>query len=49
MTEWYDFSMLKPGSHIVVTVVIIGDRKQVQANSERNLSQLLQLSCSLHA
>ena len=40
---------LKPGSHIVVTVVIFGNCKQVQANSERNLSQLLQLICSLYA
>ena len=37
---------LKPGSHIVV---IIGNHKQVQANSERNLSQLLQLFRSLYA
>ena len=40
---------LKPGSYIVVIVVIIGNRKQVHANSERNLSQLLQLICSLYA
>ena len=33
--------VFKPGSHMVVIVVIIVNRKQVQANSERNLSQLL--------
>ena len=37
----------KPGSHIVVIVVIIGNHKQVQANSEKNLTKLLQLICSL--
>ena len=41
--------VLKPGSRIIVIVVIIGNRKQVQADSERNLSQLLQLICSLYA
>ena len=37
------------GSPIVVIVVIIGNRKQVQTYSERNFSQLLQLICSLYA
>ena len=27
-----------PGSHTVVIVVIIGNRKQIQANSKRNLN-----------
>ena len=36
---------LKSGSHIVVIVVIIGNYKQVQAHSERHLSQLLKLIC----
>ena len=40
---------LKSDSHIVVIVVIIGDLKQVQNNSKRNLNQLLQLICSLYA
>ena len=40
---------LKPGSYTVVTVVIIGNRKQVQAYSERDFSQLLQSVCSLYA
>ena len=41
--------MVKPGSHIVVIVVTIGNRKQVQANIERNLSKPLQLIFSLYA
>ena len=40
---------VQTGSHIIVNVVIIGNRKQVQAYSERNLSQLLQFICSLYA
>ena len=40
---------IKPGTYIVVIVVIIGNRKQVKAFSERNLTQLLQLICSLYA
>ena len=43
------YSPFKVESHIVVIVVIIDNRKQVQANSERNLSQLLQIICSLYA
>ena len=34
---------LKPGSRIVVIVIVISNRKQVKVNSERNLSQLLTL------
>ena len=42
--------MIKPGSHIVVTgIVTIGNCKQVQANSERNLSQFLHIIFSLYA
>ena len=37
--------MSKAGSHMVVIVEIFGNRKQVQANRERNLSHLLQLIC----
>ena len=42
-------SSFRLGSHIVVIVVITGNRKQVYAYSERNLSQLLQLICYLYA
>ena len=38
---------VKPGPHVVVIVLTIGNRKQVQVNSERNMSQLLQLIRSL--
>ena len=37
----------KPGSHLVVFVIIIGNFKHVQANTERNLSPFLQLICAL--
>ena len=39
----------KPGSYVVVIVVIIDNLQKVQANSERNSIQLLESVCSLYA
>ena len=40
------FYSVKP---VVIITVLIGNRKQIRANSERNLSPLLELICSLYA
>ena len=38
-----NFFALRPVSHMVVFVVIVGDHKQAQGNTERNLSPFLYL------